>query len=109
MLKSRLAIEVDAVLHADARGHDLYIEFIEKCFDTETPYRDMVFIAGRSSIPVHSFILAARCPKLGKSHQRCVSNSATWWASAMRFGSCTCQGDKGASDDDFASCCHLCT
>ena len=49
---------------AEARRFDLYLEFVEDCFNRPSAFPDLDILAGDSTLSVHRCILAARCPTL---------------------------------------------
>ena len=52
-----------------ARGHDLFLDFIGKAYNTYEAYPDLTAITGQEELLVHKFLLAARAPGIGLSPQ----------------------------------------
>ena len=58
---------LDLICHcadAAARGHDPYMEFLEKLFDNHDSFPDAVCRLSSGQLHLHRFILAARSPLL---------------------------------------------
>ncbi|KAK9820046.1 hypothetical protein WJX72_005458 [[Myrmecia] bisecta] len=49
-----------------ARGHDQYLEFLERCFDNPASFPDIEFTVQDTRVQAHRFLLAARSPYFGK-------------------------------------------
>lgn len=68
-----------AAFCAGARQHDLYLEFLEKLFNNANACTDIEFAFGAECIRAHCFVLAARCPLLGKDIRPAFMNRIVSW------------------------------
>ena len=51
---------------AGARGHDLFLDFVGKAYNTPEAYPDLTATMGEEEVFVHKFLLAARAPAIGQ-------------------------------------------
>ncbi|KAK9797377.1 hypothetical protein WJX73_007493 [Symbiochloris irregularis] len=59
-------LQSEGFKHAGARGHDLFLDFIQKLFNDVDSFPDIIISLPDGPISVHRFLLRARLPKLGR-------------------------------------------